>query len=416
MNKMYKVIATTSILAMAAMPLAASAQSIPAPVSAHYGQTSIGNILNQTNMISGTMGQVSNFTNGKEGKFVTVTGRGLTPSDQSEIVLAITKDTKIIDSKGKKVPVQKIIKEKKVVKAFYGPNITKSIPARGTALTLIVQDYSFNGIDGKVTEVTDNGIVVKGKDIYNSNEDTIVLHFAKKAVILDQNGKAIKASDIQVGMSVRAFYGPAVTMSLPAQSTTNYVVVNTEIEGPVQEESFGTDGIIINAENNKFTVVGNPIEQGGSDYVILSVDEKTQIVNEEGKSLTMDALKADVAVEAFYGPVIALSFPGQTHADKIVVKENKSIKVEGTVTASEDLSKDHVYVNVGSDKSTQNDVVLNITKDTKVISLLGGTNELKAGMKVVAYHSPIMTRSLPGITNAEIVMITQDDKVVVDPR
>ncbi|GGH36717.1 peptidase [Paenibacillus segetis] len=407
MNKMYKVLATASILTLAAMPLAASAQDVP-PATTNHG----GTILNQVKVVPGTMGQITNFVNDKTGKFITVTGRGLAPTDQSEMILSITKDTKIIDSKGKRVALQTIIDEKKVVKAFYGPNITKSIPARGTALTLIVQDQSFTAIDGKVSEVKENGIVVTGKDIYNSYEDTIVLHFANKAVILDQNGKAINASDIQVGMSVKAFYGPAVTMSLPPQSTTNYVVVNTEVEESVQEEAPGTDGIITNVENNRITLVGSPMEQGGVDYVILSVDETTQIVNEEGTSLTADALKADIAIEAFYGPAMALSFPGQTHANKIVVKESDSIKVEGTIMASENQSKDQVYVNVGSDKSINNDVILNITEDTKVISLFGGDNELKAGMKVVAYHSPIMTRSLPGITNAKIVLITQDDSVV----
>lgn len=411
MNKMYKVIATASILTMAAMPVAANAQSIPTATPAHYGQISIGNILSQLKVISGTMGQITDFTNDKTGKFITVTGRGVTPSDQSKIVLSITKDTKIIDSKGKRVALQTIMDEKKAVKAFYSPKITKSIPARGTASTLIVQDQSFTGIDGKVTEVKENGIVVTGKDIYNSNEDTMVLHFANNAVIIDQNGKAIKATDIKVGMSVKAFYGPAVTMSIPAQSTTNYVVVNTEVEESVQEEVAGTNGIITNVEDSRITLIGSAMEQGGASYVMLSVDEKTQIVDEEGKTLTKDALKADVRVDAYYGPVMALSFPGQTHAEKIVVKAEETNKIEGTIAATDDAAKDQVYVNVGSDKSRQNDVILNISEDTKVISMVGGETELKAGMKVVAYHSSIMTRSLPGITNAEIVIITQDDSM-----
>ncbi|WP_053373544.1 hypothetical protein [Paenibacillus sp. FJAT-27812] len=404
MNKMYKVLATASIFAMAAMPLAASAQDVPQP-TIHNGQ---GPIQNQFKIVPGTMGQITDFVNDKTGKFITVTGRSLAVGDQSQIILSITKDTKIVDAKGKTVPLKTIIDEKKVVKAFYGGAITKSIPAQGTALTLVVQDQSFTAIDGTVSEVQENGIVVKGKDIYTSIEETIVLHFADKAQLLDQNGKAIEASAIKAGMSVKAFYGPAVTMSLPPQSTTKYVVVNTTAD-ETEQNAVGTDGIITSVADNKITVIGKPMAKGGVDHVILTVDEETQIVGLDGKPLTLDALKNDVRVEVNYGEVMTMIYPAQTTADKIVVKETETNKIEGTVVASDRTTEGQVYVNVGSDQSTDNDVILNISEDTKVIPALGGETVLRAGTKIVAYHSKIMTKSLPGITNAEIVIVTSDD-------
>lgn len=406
MNKMYKALAAASILAIAAVPIAASAQDIPA--TTHNGQ---GIILNQAKIVPGTMGQITNFANDKTGKFITVTGRGLAATDQSEIILGITKDTKIIDAKGTTVALKTIIDEKKVVKAFYGPNITRSIPAHGTALTLVVQNQSFTGINGTVSEVTDNGIVVKGTDIYTAVEDTIVLHFADKVQLLDQEGKAIKPETIKPGMEVKAFYGPAVAMSLPPQSTTNYVVVNTAVEEAVKKAP-GTDGIITNIADNKFTVIGNPLENGGVNYVILSVDEKTQIVNEDGTPLTAEALKADTRVEASYGEVMTMIYPAQTHADKIVVKTEETRKIVGTIVASDRTAEGQVYVNVGSDQSTANDVILNISKETQVIPLLGGETTPMAGTQIVAYHSPIMTKSLPGITNAEVIIVTNEDNAV----
>ncbi|NIK75522.1 hypothetical protein FHS15_000622 [Paenibacillus castaneae] len=409
MKKIHKMLAATSILAMAAMPMAASAQDVPPPTS----QNGQGLIMNQAKIVPATMGQITDFVNDKTGKFITVKGRGLAPIDQSEIILAITKDTKIYNAKGQRVPLKTIMDEKLVVKAFYGANITKSLPARGTALTLVVQDYSFTGIEGKVSEVKENGIVVTGTDIYNSNEETIVLHFADKTQIFDQNGKAIKASDIKAGMSLKSFYGPAVTMSIPPQSTTNYVIVNTSADENGHEDAPGTDGIIINAAENKITVVGQPMEKGGVNHVILTVTEDTQIVNQDGSPLTRDALKSDVRVDAYYGEVMTMIYPAQTSATKIIVKETETNKVEGTIMASDLVSEGQVYVNVGSDQSTTNDVILNITEVTKVISVVGGDSELKAGMKIIAYHSPIMTRSLPGITNASIVVVTSDDSTVI---
>lgn len=404
MRKMHKALVTTAILAVAAVPLAVSAQDIPLP-TIHNGQ---GLIVNQVKTAPGTMGQITDFVNDKTGKFITVTGRGLAPTDQSEIILAITKDTKIIDARGKTVPLKTIIDKNMVVKAFYSPNITKSLPARGTALTLVVQDQSFTGINGTISEVKENGIVVNGTNIYSGYEDTIVLHFADNAQILGQDGKAINASELQSGMSIRAFYGPAVTASLPPQSTTNYVLVTASGETD-QKEAPGTSGIITNAAEDKITVIGKAMEQGGVNYVILTVDENTQVLDQDGNTLKLDALKADTSVDAYYGEVMTMIYPAQTHADKIVVKTEEAIKVEGTIVETNRTAKGQVYVDVNSDQSTGNDVILNVLEDTTVIPLIGGETELKAGMKIVAYHSPIMTRSLPGITNAEIVIITSDD-------
>ncbi|WP_136607881.1 peptidase [Paenibacillus dokdonensis] len=415
MNKMYKVLATASILAMAAVPVAANAQDVPHE-AVHNGQ---GIIQNQVKVVPGTMGQITDFVNDQTGKFITVTGRGLAPSDQSQIILSITKDTKIVDSKGKTVALKTIMDEKKVVKAFYSPNITKSLPARGAALTLVVQDQSFTAIEGTVSEVRNGSILVKGTDIYNSNEDTIILHFADKATILDQDGKAVEAGAIKEGMSVKAFYGPAVAMSLPPQSTTNYVRVNTDKEtgeGEVgQELAAGTDGVVTSTEGGKVTLIGKAHEKGGVNYVILTVDDKTQIVDEDGNALTKDALKDGVHADASYSNVMTMIYPAQTHASKLVVKKAESVKIEGTIAPFDSTSKDQVYVNVGSDDSKNNDVILNISKDTQIIDDLGGEAALRAGTKIIAYHSPIMTRSLPGITNAEVVIVTSVENAVT-PR
>ncbi|MWC29709.1 peptidase [Paenibacillus sp. MMS18-CY102] len=405
MNKMYKAIATASILAMSLSPIAAFAQPQdvpPAPI--HAGQ---GNIQNQAIVKPATVGLITNFTNDKSGKFVTVTGHGLAAVDQSEIVLAITKETRIIDSKGRTVPLKKVIDEQRAVKAFYGPNITRSLPARGTALTLVVQDYTFTAITGKVTEVNGTSLTVQGTNLYSGLEDTIILHIAPKAQLLNENGQAIQASDIQVGMTVKSFYGPAVTMSLPPQSTTNYVVVTMSEEETAPQEAPGTDGIITNAVDGKITVIGNALPQGGVNYVILSIDKETQIVDENGTTLAADALKADTRVVATYGPAMTMIYPAQTHADKIVVKKAEAPKIIGTIEAGGPANADQVYVNVGSDNDKNNDVVLNISDKTTIIPALSGDAELKPGMRIIAYHSMAMTASLPPQTSAEVIIVTE---------
>ncbi|MEF2967701.1 peptidase [Paenibacillus sp. M1] len=412
MKKMNKAIAAASLLAMAAIPTAAFAQNLNVtPLPAASSDTAL--VQDQVKVVPGTLGLITDFVNDQSGKFITVTGRGLAPADQSEIILSITKDTKIVDAKGNKVALQTIIDEKKAVKAFYGPNITKSLPARGTALTLVVQDTSFTAVDGTVSEVRDNGIFVKGTNVYSGFEDSIVLHFADTTKLVDRNGQSVAAADIQTGATVRAFYGPAVMMSFPAQATASYVIVDTENAVAPNEEAPGTNGVIAKLSDNLITVIGNPLEQGGMNYIHLTVDDKTEIVDESGAALTKDALKSDARIKAYYPEMMTMIYPPRSHADKIVVLKEELPKIEGTVQASDLASDGKVYINVGSDASTDNDVILNISDETVIIPSLGQDTALQPGMKIVAYHSPIMTRSLPGMTHAEFIIAS--DIVADDP-
>lgn len=402
MNKIYKVLTTATILAMAALPAAANSQDVP-PASVQTGQ---GSIVNQAKKsVPGTMGYITEYVNDKTGKWITVTGRGLGATDQQEIKLSISKDTKIIDAKGNKVQLQTIVDKNQAIKAFYGPNITKSLPPQGSALTIIVQDKGFAGIDGTIAEVTEQGILVEGTNLYNDGEETMLLHLDPKAKIINADGSTLNAGGLEAGMSIRAFYGPYVALSMPPQSSTNYIRVQAQAEEPVQEEPAGTNGIITDMADNKITLMGQALETGGVNYVILTVDENTEIVDAKGKPLTAEALKADLRIEAYYSQVMTLIYPARTHADKIVVSETTAPKIEGTVAASDRPTKDQLYINVGSDQSTENDVILNVTEDTQVIAGLSTESELKPGTKVVAYHSPIMTKSIPPITSAEVIIV-----------
>lgn len=406
MKNMYKVLATTTILAMLAAPMAAQAQATTLPAKSVQQNAQTKDLSEKR--VLGTMGQITDYRNDENGTFITITGRGVTPNAQREIILNITDQTKIVDAKGNKADLTKIveslIKDNKVVKGFYDASITKSLPAQGNALTLIIQDYTLSGITGEVTS-TDNGrITVEGTNIYSKHDDTMILNFDPKAEIYGEGGKALKKEDIKKGMTITAFYGPAVTASIPAQSTTNYILVNNAEENDGEAaDMLGTDGVILDNQDGRITVVGKGLE-GGQHYIMLHVDKDTQIVDENGKALTEDALKVDARVEAFYGPIMTKSFPAQTHAEKIVVKSQETFKIEGTIGKLDRDLDSSVYVNVGSDDNTANDLILNISKDT-IFPNAKGIEDLKEGTKIVAYHSAAVTMSLPGITNAEIIMI-----------
>lgn len=444
MNKFYKALATATILALAAVPVvsANSAENHPylaicppGPVD-QQAQSKEVSILhakndnkdknqndnknhdnkkedkdnkghNEQRQVLGTVGQITNFTNNGSGKYITVVGRGVTPQDRSDMILAITKDTKVINSKGKKVSIDSIVQGGKAVKVFYGPVMTKSLPPQGTALTVIEQDQAMNGVLGKVTEAKNNKLTVTGKNIYSGKEETIVLQLTGHTPIVDQNGKKIDRKALEKGMSIEAFYGPHMTKSVPAQAHATYIIVNKEQQ---QVQELGTSGVITEKNDNQITVVGTPAAQGGQKEIKLNVNESTVIVNEKGEKLAKDALKANQNVDVFYGPAMTFSLPPMGNATKIVVKAQESVKVEGTIEKSDFAKDKQIYLNVNSDDNKNNDIVLNITGDTKIVNVRGDKVELKPGMKIVAFHSPIMTMSIPGITSAHMIVIEEEQQ------
>ncbi|MCJ8010846.1 peptidase [Paenibacillus sp. KQZ6P-2] len=456
MKKFYKVLTTATLLAMAAMPMAASAH----PAS----NTSVGKSweakemkheneqhenkkheneqhekekheneqhekekhdnynekrekedkhdcdypsYEEQSMLS-TLGQITKITNDASGKNITVTGHRESAKGQDEITLAITKDTKIVNSKGKQVNLKDIMDGHQVVKAVYNANLTKSVPARGVASKIIVQDQNqqFTGIQGKVTDVKNGKFVVTGKNLYTAANETIVVHVTGKTQIVDRNGKKISQSDVKPGMEIKAFYGPQITRSLPAQSNASYIIVNTEDRPPV-EQSFGTEGVITGTNGSQITVVGKGLDGRGQQQVVLNINKDTRIEDRNGNVLSKDVLKENVLVEATYGPAMTFSIPPMTNATKIVVKDTL-VKAEGTVKKMDtDKKSSLIYLDVNSDNEVSNDVILNVTDQTKIVSQSGDSVQLTPGTKVVAYHSMIMTRSLPPISNAEVIITGQ---------
>jgi len=115
-------------------------------------------------------------------------------------------------------------------------------------------------------------------------------------------------------------------------------------------------------------------------------------------------LKANLRIEATFGPIMTMSLPPVTTAEKIVVLGD-SVKAEGQIASVEE---DQVHVDVKSDKKVGNDIILTITKDTNIVDVYGQKvelSELKKGDKVVGYHSHIMTRSLPAQSHAEMIVV-----------
>lgn len=266
---------------------------------------------------------------------------------------------------------------------------------------------------GIISEIvhTKSGVfaMLEGKGINAGNPDVVKLVIGDDVEVVDQFGeKADLYEALKNGWTVTASYGPMMTKSIPAQSPAAKI----EVEKPITAEGITTTGIIEkvqeldgNKDNDDYT----RIVMTGKNPVNLNVYEDTLIVDEKGNELDVDVLDANVRIKATYGPAMTLSLPPMSTATKIVVLGD-TLRADGKIV---DVSNKKIHVDVKSDNSRNNDVILKVTKDTQIVDVYGQEvklEDLKKDMKVVGYHSHIVTKSLPGQTNAELIVVQKDLK------
>ncbi len=89
-------------------------------------------------MLLGTEGTIESVTTSEDGtRMIRIKGTGLSEASQSEIVLRLSADTALVKETGEAVDAAAIVQGAKVI-GFYGPMLTKSLPAIGTAWKVVV--------------------------------------------------------------------------------------------------------------------------------------------------------------------------------------------------------------------------------------------------------------------------------------
>ena len=88
---------------------------------------------------------------------------------------------------------------------------------------------------GEITEVGDGVIHVDNQSENSSKGEIILTIDPENTLILDgENGFPVNYEDIQTGR-FEAYLGPAMTMSLPPQSTPEIVIVNLPEDAPIAQ-------------------------------------------------------------------------------------------------------------------------------------------------------------------------------------
>lgn len=172
-------------------------------------------------------------------------------------------------------------------------------------------------------------------------------------------------------------------------SPMDAVQVNPEImRAPVM---FTTYGKLVAVEDGRYVVEG----EGNLRVVAAEVDRDTYIIDENAKLRLPYALKVGQTVTVFYSAQTTRSLPAQSHALAIVIGEREAAPSFIEVAEAK-LSADGKSMTV---LNNNNDLIATIGSDA-----CKDFAKIKKGDKLLLW-SRMVTMSLPGLTNAEKVII-----------
>lgn len=254
-----------------------------------------------------------------------------------------------------------------------------------------------------VTEVTEGGSLV----VEDGYLGTVVVHIGEDTVIT-AGGKEAKAEDIKAEMVLGIEYSPAMTASLPPQTTAVKIMIENQEMEPEdeQKEEFTFDGEITEISENLVTI-GKAFED--EDAMRLVVSDDTVITKGNDKRVyKLEDLKVGMEISGTHSEAMTMSIPPQTAAFTINIKadadveegdELEAIEAEGKII---EITEDGKVVikededDMGVALIVTDETVIKKGNDKRIYKL----DDLEVGMKISAKHSPVMTRSIPPQTVA----------------
>ncbi|WP_181646522.1 hypothetical protein [Paenibacillus anseongensis] len=154
------------------------------------------------------------------------------------LVLNVDKDTVFQMADGTKLSLADLHVGLTVL-AEHSMVMTMSLPPQTPTSKVTVLDAKIQkdllGTAGRIEEVRsenkdDLRIRVKGEGLTETSPSEIVLNLTKDTAIVDKNGSKVATSKLVKGANVIAFYGPALTKSLPPIGTAWKIVIEDKEE------------------------------------------------------------------------------------------------------------------------------------------------------------------------------------------
>ena len=173
-----------------------------------------------------------------------------------------------------------------------------------------------------VTEVTENGVLVS--DDYLGD---VLVKIDENTVIVNNEGNVEDASLIAEGMTLGVEYSPAMTASIPAQTTAVKIIiqnlpvdmpeVDAEVDVEVQpEEAVAFSGVITEIDGES-VLVGEADAEGA---IRLIVSEETEIKHEMNRRIyRLEDLEVGMTISGTHSSIATFSLPPQSAAFTIVI-------------------------------------------------------------------------------------------------
>ncbi|MDR2940180.1 MAG: copper amine oxidase N-terminal domain-containing protein [Clostridiales bacterium] len=266
-------------------------------------------------------------------------------------------------------------------------------------------------VTGTIVNVTGKSVEIKpdGSDI------NIILNLGERPVIIDSaSGQPVALNDREHD-NVVAYYGPATTKSIPAQSNAIAIICNVEA-GSTPPQYAQVEALEKENGELKATILNGSI--------IVTINKDTQLSPYLTRNIvTMDMIDVGSKLLIWY-PAVNLSMPGKATAQKALylgsganqpatpeaptaeVPKALPVLIQGEIVKTTDKTIEVKPKNGG------NNLVLNLGDNPIIVDFTSGQPvELKnrENDNIAAYYGPAVAMSMPPQSNALVVMLNAVD-------
>ncbi|WNR44506.1 copper amine oxidase N-terminal domain-containing protein [Paenibacillus roseipurpureus] len=158
------------------------------------------------------------------------------------------------------------------------------------------------------------------------------------------------------------------------------------------------------------------IQDVGTGGIVLNVGPETTYQMLDGSELTLADLHVGLTITAEHSLAMTMSLPPQTSASNITVLDTAVHKGSvGTAGVIEDVRENGSLLlkGEGLSETSPDEVVLTVSADTAIVDGKGEPVDkaaLTKGAKIIGFYGPMMTKSLPPISQAWKIVVETDNE------
>ena len=222
-------------------------------------------------------------------------------------------------------------------------------------ITTPESDQIINDLENKVIEkAIIKEIDIKGKRLtilpqgkVDKVENYIIINVPSQAEVVHERLKSIiRFQDLEEGMTLKIIHAPAMTASLPAQTTAYKLIVlheNNEVIPSDTENKVIEKAIIkeVDVKGKRLTVLPQGKVDKAENYIIIHVPYQDKVFHERIKSvIRFEDLEVGMSLKIIHDPVMTASLPAQTTAYKIIVLHENNGVIPPVIDKDDDYDKD----------------------------------------------------------------------------